>query len=176
MQITKAAEYGVLGLTALARRPMGEVVMVDTLCAEEDIPNSFLGKILQSLSKAGIVKSARGSGGGFSLARPPAEITALEIIEAIEGPIALQRCLDEDMGCEHSTGCALCGLLAEAQDRVKEVFNRTSLADLTARHIPNGLVRQARDRNRASELESAAAAGLGALNENPAELTPGNTR
>jgi Rrf2 family protein len=147
MQITRAAEYGVLGLTALARRPLGEVVMIETLCVEEDIPNSFLGKILQSLSKAGIVKSARGSGGGFSLARNPAEVTALEIIEAIEGPISLQRCLDEDLGCEHSGGCALCSLLAEAQERVKEVFGRTTLADLTGRHIPNGLVRQARSRS-----------------------------
>jgi len=146
MQITRAAEYGVLGLTALARRPLGEVVMIETLCTEEDIPNSFLGKILQSLAKAGIVKSARGSGGGFSLARTPAEISALEIIEAIEGPIALQRCLDDDLGCEHSGGCALCALLAVAQERVREVFGRTSLADLTGRHIPNGLVRQARSR------------------------------
>lgn len=154
MQITRAAEYGVLGLTALARRPLGEVVMIDTLCAEEDIPRSFLGKILQSLNRAGIVRSARGSGGGFSLAKEPSEISALEIIEAIEGPISLQRCLDEDLGCEHSTGCALCSLLAVAQDRVKDVFRTTSLSDLTGRHIPNGLVRQARDRDRHRESES----------------------
>jgi len=121
--------------------------MIETLCAEEDIPNSFLGKILQSLAKAGIVKSARGSGGGFSLARTPTEVTALEIIEAIEGPIAFQRCLDEDLGCEHSGGCALCALLSEAQERVREVFGRTTLSDLTGRHIPNGLVRQARNRS-----------------------------
>ncbi len=151
MQITRAAEYGVLGLTALARRPLGEVVMIETLCTEEDIPNSFLGKILQSLAKSGIVKSARGSGGGFSLARTPAEISALEIIEAIEGPIAFQRCLDDELGCEHSGGCALCALLAVAQERVREVFGKTSLADLTGRHIPNGLVRQARSRTNESQ-------------------------
>ncbi len=147
MQITRAAEYGVLGLTALARRPLGDVVMVDVLCAEEDIPRSFLGKIFQNLAKAGIVKSARGSGGGFSLSRLPAEITALEIIEAIEGPIALQRCLDEELGCEHSGGCALCSLLAVAQDRVKDVFRATTLSALAGRHIPNALVNRARGRN-----------------------------
>jgi Rrf2 family protein len=156
MQITRAAEYGVLGLTALARRPVGEVVMIDTLCSEEDIPRSFLGKILQSLNRAGIVKSARGSGGGFSLARNPADISALEIIEAIEGPISLQRCLDEDLGCEHSGGCALCSLLAEAQGRVRDVFKKTSLSDLTGRHIPNGLVRQARDRHLGADAAVAA--------------------
>lgn len=130
---------------ALARRPQGEVVMIETLCAEEGVPMSFLGKIFQSLAKAGIVKSARGSGGGFSLARLPSEISALDIIEAIEGPIALQRCLDLDEGCEHSRGCALCGLLSEAQERMKEVFGRSSLAELAGRHIPNSRLRQARD-------------------------------
>lgn len=140
-----------LGLIALARRPVGDVVMIEALCSEEEVPVSFLGKIFQSLAKAGIVKSARGSGGGFSLTRVPSEISALEVIEAIEGPIAFQRCLDLDEGCEHSTGCALCGLLTEAQDRVKEVFGKSTLAELAGRHIPNSLVRQARDRSQESD-------------------------
>lgn len=150
MQITRAGEYGVLGLLALARRPVGEVVMVDVVAAEEEVPVSFLGKIFQSLARAGIVKSARGSGGGFALVREPSEITILQVIEAIEGPISLQRCLDEDSGCEHMAGCALCGLLAEAQDRVKEVFHTTNLAELAGRHIPGGLIRQARNRGQAA--------------------------
>jgi len=59
MQITKAGEYGVLGLIALSRRPLGEVVMIDVLCEEESVPRSFLGKIFQNLSKSGLVGSAR---------------------------------------------------------------------------------------------------------------------
>ena len=144
MQITKAAEYGVLGLIALSRRPLGEVVMIDVLCEEESVPKSFLGKIFQNLCKSGLIGSSRGSGGGFYLARPAAEISVLEVIESIEGPIALQRCLEVDAGCEHSRGCALCGLLAEAQERIKEVFSGTSLATLAGRHLPNGLIQQAR--------------------------------
>jgi DNA-binding IscR family transcriptional regulator len=58
----------------------------------------------------------------------------LEIIEAIEGKIALQRCLIEPAACEHSGGCALCGLFEQAQDRVKEVFSRTTLATLAEKH------------------------------------------
>lgn len=148
MQITRAAEYGVLGLVALARRQPGEVVMVDVICDEEDVPKSFMGKIFQSLIRAGLVRSARGTGGGFYLAKAPHDVTALEIIEAIEGPIALQRCLDEAVGCEHSGGCALCALFAEAQDRVREVFDGTTLADLAGRHIPNGRIRIAQERSR----------------------------
>ena len=134
MQVTRASEYAMLGLLALSRRPAGTVEMVDVLAQEEGVPPSFLGKIFQSLSRAGIVKSARGSGGGFSLVRTPAEITVLEVIEAVEGPIALQRCLETDSDCTHREGCALCGLFSEAQDRVKEVFGRTSVAELTRRH------------------------------------------
>ena len=52
MQVTRASEYGVLGLLALARRPLGDVVMLDVIAQEEDIPVSFLGKIFQSLAKA----------------------------------------------------------------------------------------------------------------------------
>ncbi|MFM7816616.1 MAG: RrF2 family transcriptional regulator [Verrucomicrobiota bacterium] len=134
MQITRASEYAMLGLLALSRRPAGSVEMVNVLAHEEGVPTSFLGKIFQSLSRAGIVKSARGSGGGFSLVRTPDEITVLEVIEAVEGPIALQRCLETDPDCTHREGCALCGLFSEAQDRVKEVFGRTSVAELTRRH------------------------------------------
>jgi Rrf2 family transcriptional regulator, iron-sulfur cluster assembly transcription factor len=148
MQITKAGEYGVLGLMALSRRPLGEVVMIDVLAEEEAIPKSFVGKIFQSLSKAGMVRSARGSGGGYALARPADEISILEVLEAIEGPIALQRCLEPEPDCEHIGGCALCGLLAEAQDRVKEVFARTTVGGLAGRHLPNGVISQARLKSR----------------------------
>lgn len=160
MQITRAGEYGVLGMLALARRPAGDVAMLDVVAREEDVPVTFLGKIFQSLAKAGLVRSARGSGGGFSLARSASEITVLEIIEAIEGPIAIQRCLDEDVGCEHASGCALCGLFSEAQDRVREVFGRMSLAELGCRHLPGGLMRSARERVRQEEMP-AGEAGVG---------------
>jgi Rrf2 family transcriptional regulator, iron-sulfur cluster assembly transcription factor len=139
MQITKAGEYAVLGLMCLARRPVGSVVMIDEVSREEHIPRSFAAKIFQSLNRAGIVKSIRGSGGGFKLLKPSAEISVLAVIEAIEGKIAFQRCLaEEEPKCEHFGGCALCGLFEQAQDRVKEVFSRTTLADLMKTHVPVG--------------------------------------
>lgn len=136
MQITKAGEYGTLGLLALARRPLGEVVMLDAIAQEEEIPVSFLGKIFQNLAKAGLVRSARGSGGGFALLKAPEEITVLSVIEAIEGKIAFQRCLEDKPDCTHMGGCALCGLFSEAQDRVKEVFAKTTIAGLAKKHVP----------------------------------------
>lgn len=130
MQITRAGEYGVLGLMHLARQIPGQRAMIDDVSRNERIPKSFLAKIFQNLARAGLVRSIRGSGGGFALARPPAEISVLEIIEAIEGKIVFQRCKLDKPDCDHMGGCALCGLFERAQDGVKEALTRTSLADL----------------------------------------------
>lgn len=130
MQITRAGEYGVLGLMHLARRHPGQRAMIDQMSRQEQIPKSFLAKIFQNLAKAGLVRSIRGSGGGFALAKNPAEISVLEIVEAVEGRIVFQRCKQSKPECEHVGGCALCGLFERAQDGVKEALTRTSLRDL----------------------------------------------
>jgi Rrf2 family protein len=130
MQITRAGEYGVLGLMNLARRPPGAMAMIEEVSRMEKIPGSFLAKIFQHLVKAGLVRSNRGAHGGFALARSPAQITVLEIIEAIEGKIIFQRCKLDKPVCEHVGGCAVCGLFAEAQNGVKDVLARTRLSGL----------------------------------------------
>ncbi|MBX3743856.1 MAG: Rrf2 family transcriptional regulator [Verrucomicrobiae bacterium] len=135
MHISRAGEYGVLGLLRLAQQPVGQPVMIDAVSRDESIPKSFLAKIFQDLAKAGILRSQRGAGGGFALARPAGQITVLEVIEAIDGKIALQRCLGEVPDCERREGCVLCGLFEQAQDRLKEVFGQTTLADLARRSI-----------------------------------------
>ena len=130
MQITRAGEYGVLGLLHLARLGTGKMVMIEDISRTEKISRSFLAKIFQNLVKGGLIGSSRGARGGFTLLKQPKEITVLQVIEAIEGRIALQRCLQETPNCEHMEGCALCGLFEEAQDRVREVLGQTTLADL----------------------------------------------
>jgi Rrf2 family transcriptional regulator, iron-sulfur cluster assembly transcription factor len=130
MQITRAGEYGVLGLMNLARRSPGQMAMIDEVSRAERIPKSFLAKIFQDLVKAGLVRSIRGAGGGFALVKDPAQISVLEIIEAIEGKIIFQRCKQLKPDCEHAGGCALCGLFEQAQDGVKDVLLRTTLVDL----------------------------------------------
>jgi Rrf2 family protein len=130
MHITRAGEYGVLGLMNLARRAPGQMAMIEEVSRAERIPKSFLAKIFQELARGGLVRSNRGAGGGFALARRPSQITVLEIIEAIEGKILFQRCKLAKPDCEHPGGCALCGLYEQAQDGVKDVFSRTTLRAL----------------------------------------------
>ena len=130
MQITRAGEYGVMGLMHLARRRPGQRTMIDEVSRQQRISKSFLAKIFQSLVKAGLVRSIRGAGGGFALAKSPAQIPVLEIIEAVEGRIVFQRCKMARPDCEHVGGCALCGLFERAQDGLKDALTRTTLADL----------------------------------------------
>jgi Rrf2 family protein len=130
MQITRAGEYAVLAATHLARHSGDRPVMIEEICDSEKIPRSFLAKILQALCRAGLVRSQRGVHGGFRLARDPSDITILKLIEAIEGPIALQRCLDESVQCHKVESCTLCDIFGEAQHRMTEIFANTTVSDL----------------------------------------------
>ena len=138
MQVTRAGEYAIIGLLYLAQQPASSTVMIEEISDAEKIPNSFLAKIFQSLAKGGLVVSHRGVGGGFSLARPADTINLLHILQSVEGEFALQKCVavvdPECVVAESRLGtCVLCGVFAEAQNRVNEVFTRTTLANLVER-------------------------------------------
>ena len=93
MQITRAGEYGVMGLMHLARCGPGQRAMIDQVSREEGISKSFLAKNFPKVLSEPVwsVLSAAARG-GFALARNPADIPVLEIIEAVEGRIVFQRC------------------------------------------------------------------------------------
>ena len=140
MQVTRAGEYAIIGLLYLAQQPPGRTIMIDEISEAERIPKSFLAKIFQVLAKGKLVMSYRGAGGGFSLARTPAEINLLQILNCVEHEFALQKCVTEDPVCVVATerlgSCVLCGVFGEAQRRVNEIFAGTTLADLAKRPVP----------------------------------------
>jgi Rrf2 family transcriptional regulator, iron-sulfur cluster assembly transcription factor len=134
MQVTRAGEYAIIGLLYLAKQPAERTIMIDEISEAEGVPKSFLAKIFQSLAKGGFVRSHRGAGGGFSLAKPAGQITLLQILQCVEGVFALQKCVSDEPECVVSTtrmsSCTLCAVFSEAQNRVNEVFARTTLTDL----------------------------------------------
>ena len=137
MQITRREEYGLRGLLFLAQQPDEKVFLVSEISRVQKIPERFLAKIFQRLSKAGFLRSVRGSKGGFTLRRAAAEITMKDVIEALEGPIAINRCLLRKGVCGEEQGCPLYEVLEEAQEGMVKVLERTTLEDLVKR-IPNG--------------------------------------
>ncbi len=130
MKLTRGAGYGTLGILYLARQPRDRVVLISEIAQAEGVPESYLAKIFQGLSKAGLVRSHRGARGGFSLARLPQEITLRQVIEAIEGPVALNRCLDPRQGCERSATCSLQTALAQAQEALLAALDQVTLHSL----------------------------------------------
>ncbi len=118
--MNQATDYGFRVMLYLATLPPGTVVSGQMLASSQSIPERFILKIMHSLVKAGMIRSHRGANGGFSLARPAGEITLLEVITALEGPIALHRCLGERTACNrHCTEeCPVHKALALIQDQM----------------------------------------------------------
>lgn len=137
MQITRSGEYGLKGLIFLAKQPPQRVTLISEISRDEKIPETFLAKIFQRLTRAGLLRSMRGARGGFALGKPASEITIREIVEAIEGPIALNRCLLKHGQCEEEAACTLRPVWEEAQRHLLEVLERTTIDDLANRRLGN---------------------------------------
>jgi Rrf2 family protein len=130
MQLTREADYGIRSILYLARQPYKKISFVTEIAEEYKIPRSFLAKILQKLVKAKIVRSYRGVKGGFSLARQAKDISVLDVLEAIEGKLALNICLSDRKKCEFSRHCPIHHVWAAAQAKVADVLKRSNFDDL----------------------------------------------
>ena len=135
MVITRATEYAIRAILYMSRQPAGEIVYKKDICKAQEITPAFLTKILQPLIKDGIVGSQRGVGGGFYLAKEPAEITLLDIIKSQEGPVYLNQCLIEEGACEREFFCPVHGAWAEIRSDFMETLSRYDFASLAARHL-----------------------------------------
>ncbi len=131
MKLTRSGEYGINGLLYLARSPEGTVAYVREVSEALNISESFLAKIFQAFVRSGILASQRGIRGGYSLTRPPSNITLRETIEAVQGPIALNKCLlREERPCGRHRRCGLRKALQEVQGKVEDYFESTTIGSL----------------------------------------------
>src|SRR4030042_1152916 len=137
MQITRSEEYGLKGVLFLAGKGPEKVYLVNEISREQNIPGTFLAKIFQRLSKAGLLRSIRGAKGGFALGKPAGEITMKEIIEVLEGPIALNRCLLKKGECEVEKICPLHPVWEEVQQHFLSILENVTMQDLVNRMTRN---------------------------------------
>lgn len=135
MRLTKGTDYALRGMLYLARQPQGAIVLVSDIAKSEGAPESYLAKVFQDLSRGGILVSHRGAKGGFSLARSPKEVTLMDVIQTLEGPITLQPCLDVREGCERIGLCGVCDVLDQAQNAMIRILEMTSMEDLLQRTL-----------------------------------------
>lgn len=132
MQITRQADYAVRAVLYLARLGENERAATSQVAKVQHIPPSFLAKIISQLSIAGLLHTSRGARGGVTLAREPKEITLLEVIEAIDGPIMLNECVGDEGTCLFDEECPLRPVWCEAQSELVTRLKGTDFAMMIA--------------------------------------------
>jgi len=118
MQITRQADYAVRAVLYLAQLGPDRRAATSQIAEEQQIPPSFLPKIVSQLSVAGLLQTSRGARGGVSLARTPDEISLLEVVEAIDGPILLNECVASDGICIFGDTCPMRPIWCDAQSEL----------------------------------------------------------
>jgi Rrf2 family iron-sulfur cluster assembly transcriptional regulator len=128
--ILRNTDYALRLMVGLARHDGRRAVSTRQLAGEQDVSYQLACKLLQRLSGAQLVQSSMGGKGGFRLRRVPAEVSLLEIITAIQGPVCLNRCLLPKAVCSHRRDRRTCGKLHELQDMIERYMARVSLQEL----------------------------------------------
>lgn len=132
MQLTRAADYGVRVMIHLAGPTTEGRVSLPELAGAADAPESFLSKVLQALSHAGLISSRRGQAGGFQISERGREASMLEVIEAIDGPICLNVCLTSGRSCQRKAQCPAHPVWAQAQTAMFDVLSGARIVDLAS--------------------------------------------
>lgn len=130
MQITRQADYAVRAVLHLAKVGNAERSATSTIAKEQNIPPSFLAKIISQLSIAGLLHTSRGARGGVTLARDPKDITLLEVVEAIDGPIQLNECVGNNGTCTFDDNCPIKPVWCDAQEELVTRLRGTNFADM----------------------------------------------
>lgn len=135
MRLSRESRYALIGMIALGSKPEGTVVGANELAQEADLPAPFMAKILQRLTRRGLLVSHRGRVRGYEIARRLDAITVSEVLEAIDGEDALSRCLFVSESCDASKPCPLHEVWQPMADVVALRLRRMKLADVDPRTV-----------------------------------------
>lgn len=135
--LTAKGKYGLKAMAHLAGVPPGQLVLATEIAERNAIPRKFLDAIMADLRQAGLLRSRKGFGGGYTLARSPREITLGEIVRALDGPLAPIGCASRTAyqaceDCADVAGCVVRRIMLEVRDAMAAVLDRRTLADMHA--------------------------------------------
>jgi len=134
-RLTNAGEYAVRLMVYLAGRDPEQLVSAREIAENQNIPQRFLRSIVSQFAKQGFVNSYQGNGGGVRLAEGAAEKTLLDVIEAVEGPIYLNVCMQGKDVCQFSSACAVNLVWREAQDAIQKILGSKQLKELAQTNL-----------------------------------------
>lgn len=129
LKLTKKADYGLIALRHLASAP-GATSSTKDIADTYHLPVPLLAKVLQKLTRAGILKSVAGTNGGYKLARDARRISALEVVRAIDGPVILTHCFTEHGVCDQSENCTVREPLRRVHEAILDLLNKFTITDL----------------------------------------------
>ena len=132
IKLSRTTDYGIVLMAHLAEHEAGSVHNAREVAERTLLPAPMVSKILKSLARGGLLVSNRGSKGGYSLARPPHEITVPEMIAALEGPIGLTECTIHPGACRQEASCHVREPWQRINQVVRDALTRITLADLTS--------------------------------------------
>ncbi len=130
LKLTKRADYGLIAMRFLAEHGSAASCSAKDIAEAHGIPPELLAKILQRLVKAGLLLSQHGINGGYALARDPRQITAFEVIRAIEGPVFLTSCVTTKGECGQTSRCTVREPLRKVRQSIEEVLSKITIGDL----------------------------------------------
>ena len=130
LRLTKKADYGLMALKYLAEQAGSGAQSAKDIAEAYHIPPQLLAKILQTLAKAGLLISTAGTNGGYALARPAIEISAFEVIRAIDGPLFITSCITIHGTCDLHGHCTIKEPLRKVNDSIKDLLSGIHVSDL----------------------------------------------
>jgi FeS assembly SUF system regulator len=130
MRLSHLADYAVVLMTAAARRPAGARLSATELSADTGVPLPTAQKLMGQLAAAGLLASARGASGGFSLTRSASDISLADIVEAVEGPIAMTVCSEGRQDCALDAHCRVKPHIGAVGNAVRGALGAVSLTEL----------------------------------------------
>ncbi|MBD3403975.1 Rrf2 family transcriptional regulator [candidate division GN15 bacterium] len=134
MQLSRKADYALRAVRHISTLPKGKLGSINSIAEAESIPREFLAKILKDLTRSGILVSYQGVTGGYRLSRIPKEISFLDVIEAIEGPIHLNLCTEgPNCGCDQYGGCQFREFWENQEVTVKKALSKHHFGKYTRR-------------------------------------------
>jgi Rrf2 family transcriptional regulator, iron-sulfur cluster assembly transcription factor len=129
---SRQCEYGLQAVLFLALKPRGEMTSIRELTDKLEIPYHFVAKILQDLTRKGLLVSHKGPSGGFSLGLPSEEITLYHIVEAIDGSSFLEKCVFGFPDCDEHKGCAVHNQWATIRDGIKQMLVSKNILEMAS--------------------------------------------
>lgn len=138
MKVSTKGRYGLRTLMDIATHQKNGPVNLQDIAERQGISAKYLWQIVNLLKTAGFVRGTRGPKGGYVLIRNPADITLLDVIQTLEGPVTLVECIDLPSVCSHVESCVASEVWGEVSEHIRSALRQITLADILRRHAEAG--------------------------------------